>query len=136
MSKTAAHEILVLDFRESAYPRSSGGYSKYTKRWERPSAGDTPYDPSRVFIDFKGENILDNLNNRTARPYTTLRPIVIQALKDKGIEFEKIRWSQKAGCRMCPCSPGFIIEGHYGKDFWLEVADFSDYPDRGVNIIL
>lgn len=122
--------ITVHEFKESAYPRKHGYYSESMKRYVNTSAGDRPSDESRVFIDFEGETILDNLNNRVARPYTTLKPIVIEKLKESGIDFEKIRWSRKAGCRMCPCSPGFIIDGHYGKDFWLTVTDTEEYPAR------
>lgn len=122
--------ITVHGFKESNYPRKDGYYSTSMKRWVNTDAGNRPYDESRVFIDFEGETVLDNLNNRVARPYTTLKPIVIAKLNEEGIEFTKIRWSKKAGCRMCPCSPGFIIEGHHGKDFWLTVTDDEVYPDR------
>lgn len=120
--------IIVHKFRESSYPRKNGYYAN--GRWVNPAAGDRVYDSSRVFVDFKGETILDNLNNRVGRPYNALKPLVIAALENEGIKFEKIRWSQKAGCRMCPCSPGFIIEGHDGKDFWMTVTDDSEYPAR------
>ena len=120
--------ILVHEFKESAYPRKEGYYGY--GRWNRSQAGDRPYDPSRVFISFQGETVLDNLNNRTQRPHTTLKPLVVAALENAGINFTKIRWSQKAGCRMCPCSPGFIIEGHDGKDFWLTVTDDQEYAPR------
>lgn len=120
--------ITVHGFKESDYPRKYDSFSG--GQYRRTSAGDRPSDPSRVFIDFEGETVLDNLNNRVARPFTTLKPIVIEKLKAEGIDFEKIRWSRKAGCRMCPCSPGFIIEGHYGKDFWLTVTDDEEYPAR------
>lgn len=122
--------ITVHEFKESSNPRKDGYFSTQAQRYYRASAGDRPYDESRVFVDFEGETILDNLNNRVARPYTTLKPIIIEKLKEQGIVFEKIRWSRKAGCRMCPCSPGFIIEGNYGKDFWLTVTDDEEYPAR------
>jgi hypothetical protein len=122
--------ITVHAFKESPVVRKDGYYSTSMQRWIRSDAGSRPYDESRVFVDFEGETVFDNLNNRVARPYTQLRPIVIEKLKAEGIEFTKIRWSRKAGCRMCPCSPGFIIEGHYGKDFWLTVTDDEEYPAR------
>jgi hypothetical protein len=131
MNTLAKHEIEVVSFNESAATRKDGYYSG--GKWYRTSAGDRVGDPMRVFVDFKGETIWDNLNNRTQRPSTQLKPIVEAALFLAGIEHTKIRWSQKAGCRMCPCSPGFIIEGttwDNRKDFWLTVADKTEYETR------
>lgn len=128
MSKPVEHEIVVHEFKEANYTRKDGSFSN--GRYIREEAGSRPFDPSRVYVDFKGETILDNLNNRVARPYTTLKPLVKKALEEAEIPFTKIRWSQSAGCRMCPCSPGFIIEGHRGKDFYLTVTDKSEYPVR------
>jgi hypothetical protein len=62
----------------------------------------------RMFIEVKDETILDNLKNRSRRPYNTyktlLRGSVIATILDLG----NLRWSQYAGCS-CPCSPGFIL---------------------------
>jgi hypothetical protein len=30
----------------------------------------------------------------------------------------KLRWSRTAGCS-CGCSPGFVVEGQYGMDFYV-----------------
>lgn len=100
-------------------------------RYYRTTAGDRTYDPSRVYPNFVGETIYENLNNRKQRPQTILKPLVEAALEEAGIKFTKLRWSQKAGCRMCPCSPGFIIEGHDGQDFFIDVIeDDTDYQPR------
>jgi hypothetical protein len=39
----------------------------------------------------------------------------------------EIRFSQKAGCTMCPCSPGFVLDVRYTFDYspidlWIEPA--------------
>lgn len=39
-------------------------------------------------------------------------------------DYAKFRFSQKAGCSMCPCSPGFVADrtfyvGQVPKDFWV-----------------
>jgi len=46
------------------------------------------------------------------------RRIIAATLEAAGINFESIRFSQKAGCSMCPCSPGWIA------DSVLTVEDF------------
>jgi len=127
--------VVIKSLKKWNRERVNGWYSKYTHRYETSSAGDRPRDPSRVFLSFEGETIIDDLNNRVSRPYTIIKPLLIEKLKAEGIPFEKLRWSQKAGCRDCPCSPGFILEGNYGKDFTLTVIDDQVYPDRGLHII-
>lgn len=83
---------------------------------------DKPYAESRVFIDF-GENVWEHLQNRRNRPYNTLKPLVLAALRDSDVPVNKLRWSRYAGCSMCPCSGGFIIEGSYGKDYYAKVVN-------------
>jgi hypothetical protein len=80
------------------------------------------YQNSRIYIFPKGENILQNIENRKQRPYTVYRkeliPAILESVKlPKGT---KVRWSQYAGCS-CPCSPGFIIEGSMNKDIFVTV---------------
>jgi len=103
----------------------------------------------RVYVDVPNETILENIANRRNRPWTEWKkhvmPTVMEALPemfaasylqttngpwqmmrmhDSAI---KPRWSQKAGCSMCPCSPGFIIPDvrpPYGYDasLWVHVG--------------
>lgn len=83
---------------------------------------DHPYRESRVFVDF-GENVWEHLQNRRSRPYTTLKPLVAAALSERSIPFTKLSWNRYAGCGMCPCSGGFIIEGgQTGHDLWVTVS--------------
>ncbi len=71
--------------------------------------------PARIYIWVEGESLLQNLENRTVRPYTVYRNEVIPQLVGRGIlkDEDRVRWSQKAGCAMCPCSPGFILSRMY-----------------------
>ena len=64
---------------------------------------------TRVYVWPEGETLLDNLCNRRSRPFKAYKPLVEQQLRDVGYT-GKIRWDQKAGCKMCPCSPGFVLE--------------------------
>ena len=68
----------------------------------------------RIYVFPKGETILQHLENRRDRPYTAYRKEVIPTvLAQLGLpEDTRVRWSQRAGCTMCPCSPGFIVEGY------------------------
>lgn len=72
----------------------------------------------RIYMDPKGENMLDNLMNRRTRPYKEYKRAALACLEENSVDTTKIklRWSQYAGCS-CPCSPGFIVEG------WSEFLD-------------
>lgn len=70
----------------------------------------------RLFFSIKNESIIDNFTKRASgiRPtWRTYKKLVAQALERAGLEATqyKARWSLKAGCAMCPCSPGFILDG-------------------------
>jgi hypothetical protein len=66
---------------------------------------------SRLSVFVKGENMLENLQNRTSRPSKFYRKEVLPVvLKHFGLTPDRVQWSQYAGCS-CPCSPGFILKG-------------------------
>lgn len=88
---------------------------KYASKYDRP------YADSVVYVDF-GESVWEHIENRRNRPYNVLKPIIGAALREQGIQFEKIRWNRYAGCSMCPCSGGFIVEGYTGHDIWMKVT--------------
>ena len=107
-------------FQKSSQERSYGYWSG-ERYYRNTRKSDVPDGHSIVYLSVQGESWLGNLNNRHDRPHQILRPYVIKALKENGIPFENIRWSQRAGCS-CPCSPGWIIQkGDIGKDYWMEV---------------
>lgn len=90
---------------------------------------DSRWAESRVFVDF-GEDVWTHLANRRSRDYTTLKPLIAAKLTEMGIEFTKIRWNRYAGCSMCPCSGGFMIErtdkyGSIGVDYWAKVETIN-----------
>lgn len=114
---------MKVTFEQSPYERRYG-YSDYRGRYRRyRRASERPDGHSIVYVSVSGETIFEQLINRRHRPYKALRPIVLEELTKRGIEFTNIRWSQKAGCS-CPCSPGFIIQGgDIGKNYWLTIED-------------
>jgi len=79
-------------------------YGAYTaKEWHRYHV------QTRVYVWPERETVMENLVNRRSRPYNEWRPLVLKELRDAGYQVEKLQWNQKAGCTMCPCSPGFIV---------------------------
>jgi hypothetical protein len=50
-----------------------------------------------------------------------LRPIVLDALREAGVDPGALRWNRKAGCS-CGCSPGFVSDnpGNRGATCWVE----------------
>lgn len=79
---------------------------------------------TRIYIFQQDETIIENLQKRTVRPYTTYKKEVIPSiLKSLNLpEKTKVKWSQYAGCS-CPCSPGFIVEGDYSKDVFVTISN-------------
>ena len=79
---------------------------------------------TRIYIFQKDETIIENLQKRTVRPYTSYKKEVIpEILKSLNLPAEtKVKWSQKAGCS-CNCSPGFIVEGDYSKDVFVTISN-------------
>jgi hypothetical protein len=90
---------------------------------KRPRGLDHPWRESRVFPSFEGETIFAHLENRRSRPWQLLKPLVAAELTARGIAFTKLTWNRYAGCTMCPCSGGFVIEGgETGVDHWVTVS--------------
>jgi hypothetical protein len=106
--------------------------SKFERKYEyKQQRSDSPYAPSRVFLDF-GENVWEHLANRRSRDYNTLRPLIAAKLSEMGIKFEKLSWNRYAGCDMCPCSGGFVLkDGEVGIDYWAKIETVES-PDVSV----
>lgn len=113
-------KIAEVKVRERQHPKMRfwqfpNGRSKPLRRDYNSDCAE--YDQTtRVYVWPKNENILENLTNRQNRPYKEYKRLVEKELEDAGYEC-KVRWSQKAGCKMCPCSPGFVLDKTiYGED--------------------
>lgn len=93
---------------------------------------------SRVFIWGDNESILDNLTNRTRRPYEVWRVLAVKVLRELvdqngrplwdregDAATRRLRWDQRAGCS-CPCSPGFVVDSPSrplrGGDFHIHLV--------------
>ena len=102
---------------------------KRERTWRRHTQPREFHARARVYIFAEGESILANLVNRTTRPHKVYRdrvlPTVYAYLGLDPREY-KMRWSKHAGCSMCPCSPGFIIEGQHRYDVFVTVSDLPE----------
>ena len=76
---------------------------------------------TRVFVHPEGESIMENLQNRRARPAKLFKPFVEKAAAALGVAFESVGWSQNAGCS-CGCSPGFVVKGSHRPGFDIHVT--------------
>ena len=114
MTTATLPELGTLDLQESEHKRSWNNGRRFSE---------DPMGPSIVYVFVDGETIEEQLITRRMRPYNLIRKPLEAMLRERGIKFEKLQWSQKAGCD-CPCSPGFIIRGgDRGKNYWLTIRD-------------
>lgn len=72
----------------------------------------------RLYVSVQGESFGESFAYRTTRPIALYRTVLAEAFKHLGLpEGTKANWSAKAGCTMCPCSPGFILTLSGGHNF-------------------
>lgn len=84
------------------------------------------YHRPRIYVSPDGETVMENfVEGRHTRPYTLYKAEVLpQLFRLLGLNSIKVGWSKKAGCTMCPCSPGFIVkDGNVPYDIWVTVTD-------------
>lgn len=94
-----------LMFIERRMPTWRSGY----KQRDMNSLWTEYNEAPRMYVSVDDETILENLENRRRRPYNVYKTMIAISDIDTALNLETLRWSQHAGCRMCPCSPGFII---------------------------
>jgi hypothetical protein len=68
------------------------------------------------------ETLLENIMNRTRRPYSVFKFMTTELFEFIGLDVAKtdMSWRQNAGCKMCPCSPGFVLPKDKKLNFILE----------------
>lgn len=115
-----------------------GSYNRYTQR--------NRY--ARVYVGDEGETLLDNLLNRNNREWTEWKKHVLPTLVAMLPEMQsiltrrnepdedfndwplikidndklKVRWDKHAGCEMCACSSGFVLDGVEAWSTWEELT--------------
>lgn len=93
-----------LTFISRSQPRWRPGYTQRDRNREWREYNEAP----RLYVSVADETILENLENRRRRPYNVYKKMIAASGINAVLNLESLRWSQNAGCTMCPCSPGFI----------------------------
>lgn len=111
-------EVSIRDHDKDPYPsrKDTRDQRRAVKDWHASQS-----ERTKAYVSITGETLVENFGNRVARPYKAWKPFVEQALRDNGVPFTKLAWSQYAGCKMCPCSPGFVCHGSRGKSIWVKL---------------
>lgn len=98
----------------------------------------------RIYVQVGDFDLLENLENRRRRPYTEFRKYIERVVwPTLGWQetAPKLGWRQNAGCSMCPCSPGFVVQVEGWRpvesigarfDMWLDIKtpDFVSVDER------
>lgn len=109
-------------------------YNNGAGRHSRPRFERKRHTHSRCYVsDLRPFNLAEDLDNRTRRPHTVWKPLVVEALGRIGVKPEAIHWNQRAGCS-CGCSPAFILKGVTNAvDFTVVLSDVPsvDYTKPG-----
>ncbi len=87
-----------------------------------------PPTKMRVFFTPKGETIMENfLGGRHNRPYKEYRKFLPEVFEQMGVPADTTAsWSQKAGCSMCPCSPGFVLSHRSYSAIWVTIEEVEE----------
>jgi hypothetical protein len=91
---------------------------------------------ARIYFHPKGEAVMENFVNRHSRPhleYKTMLPVVFDRLKQQhGLDFigAQAHWNVKAGCAMCPCSPGFVADAVFTDNEGNPIDIYVTYTVR------
>jgi hypothetical protein len=116
----ADDEYVLFDFKEVRFR------VKFRKRsWREKNK------KSRMYVDLPedaGDTILDGLFKRDRGEQTdemkarrkAMRDIAREAHENLGHDHKGLKYSAYAGCSMCPCSPGIVMNHDYGGDFYVE----------------
>lgn len=88
----------------------------------------------RMYISNRDEGftLYESIMARGSEPHRWYRkhllPIVAEVLKQNNIGRDvKFSWSRKAGCGMCPCSPGYVISGLDYYEIWVSFGLDDDF---------
>ena len=108
MRMTVKVEGAELEFIERRKPTW-----RYADRWYTQSDWNREWreynEAPRMYVAVSDESIIENLENRRRRPFNVYKTMIAESGISGVLSLETLRWSQHAGCKMCPCSPGFVI---------------------------
>lgn len=83
-------------------------------------------DPKRPgpFGNKKGtiaDEFLWRRENEAPYPADDIQVALAPVLAEIKMKVRKITWDRKAGCGMCPCSPGYVVYGE-DREFWFRTS--------------
>lgn len=115
---------LIIQSRKRSYPKPVAGY-----RQNRLQDNDSPHGKCRMYFrlaEDMDKNVIEAMFARGTEPskfYKMLvKPVFAEVTGQS--HYPKFSWSRKAGCTMCPCSPGMIVDELelQGVDIWITVV--------------
>jgi hypothetical protein len=123
--KIASIKVNERGYPRPTYIRQPNGSVKLDRRGFNKDH--TEYkETTRIYLSYPLESIMDNIINRRSRPWKALKPLIEAELRDAGYT-GRVRWSKHAGCKMCPCSPGFVLDTNLDYsapvDVWVTVKE-------------
>jgi len=91
---------------------------KASQEYSYQRKGEPYKESNKLYLWVSGETLLENLANRHSRPHNYYKKEVLPSiLREVATKYPELSistdikdwsWSQKCGCSMCPCSPGFV----------------------------
>jgi hypothetical protein len=86
----------------------------------------------RLYVWPEKESFAENFVYRTNRPWRLYRKALPAIFKHFGLsENTGASWSRNAGCSMCPCSPGFILDFMGGYDLCVTISADEEVKNDG-----
>lgn len=92
--------------------------AKASQEYSYQRKGEPYKESNKLYLWVSGETLLENLTNRHSRPHNYYKKEVLPSiLREVATKYPELSistdikdwsWSQKCGCSMCPCSPGFV----------------------------
>jgi hypothetical protein len=91
---------------------------------------ETPNAKPAIFFwdETKGNSMYDMFMQRYT-PKQIFTPHLPEVLRPVGLEDHKVGWSQYAGCKACPCSPGFVVDA---RDYEYDIHVHYHVTNRKV----
>lgn len=77
---------------------------------------------TRIYFFRTGETWSDLFSRRFTNPSREYRKFLPAVFEKLGMPADTVaKWNIHAGCSTCCCSPGFVVEGHYGKYVFVTI---------------
>lgn len=112
--------IKITDIKKPITDWELGELKEYGDKWKHDnkrvvvfvSSPDRPLRQGKILEDFAWRR-----NHEAPLSPTEILELVGPYLKQRGFEIINAFYSRKAGCSMCPCSPGYIVrvQPYHGK---------------------